>query len=94
MLRETIRNASEKARIALLPVSTAVMVAVPTLSAWAAESDAAFDVQATATAAIDEVKTLMLFVIAAGAAAGVAVSVSTVGVDYVIKRIKTLKKAG
>lgn len=93
-VKERLSVISEKARVAALPVTTAAMVAVPTVCSWAADASGDFDINTVTTTAMKEVSTTMLFVIGAAATASVGVACATVGVDYVIKRIKTLKKAG
>ncbi|MEY8352120.1 hypothetical protein AALB39_02065 [Lachnospiraceae bacterium 54-53] len=83
----------EKVRACALPVVTGVMVAVPALSAYAAGEGTGteIDLATITTDAVNSLKGDMLIVI--GATTGVAVALIgiTVGVSYLLKKLKGLR---
>lgn len=94
-----VKQVVDKAKIALIPVSTAAMVAVPTMYSWASDvsglSDASdLDLAAITTQAIGEMKGSMTTVIIAVTGVAVSITVITVGVAFLLKKLKGLKSQG
>lgn len=85
-----MRNLKEKAKVLALPVSTAVMTGLSTISAFAADPDLA----SITTAAMDQIKGDMLVVITAATTVSVALVSITVGISYLLKKAKGLKSVG
>lgn len=79
----------EKVRACALPVVTGAMVAVPAISAYAADTE--IDLATITTDAVNSLKGDMLIVIAATTGVAVALIGITVGVSYLLKKLKGLK---
>lgn len=82
----------ERVRKVVAPVSTAAMLALPTMSAYAAESTG-IDLSAITTSAMNQITSDMKIVIAAFVAGAVGLVSISVGVSYLLKKAKALKSA-
>lgn len=76
-----------------IPASTAVMMAVPTICAFAAEGDpasgvAGVDINAITTGAFSDLSSTMGVIIAAATGAAISLIGVTVGVKYLLKKIR------
>lgn len=91
-----MKSIKEKLRMAAIPVSTAIMMAPVTMSAFAAEAGvpADIDLAAITSDAMAQIKGDMMTVIAASTAASVVLVSVTVGVSYMLKQAKGLKRVG
>lgn len=95
-----MKSIKEKLRVAAIPVSTAIMMAPATISAFASEVGAgagdavSIDLQTIANDAMTQIKGDMMVVIAASTAASVVLVSVTVGIAYMLKRAKGLKNVG
>lgn len=85
-----MRNVKEKVKALALPVSTAAMAVVPTISALAADVDLA----TITTDAMTQIKGDMIIVITAATTVSVALVSITVGISYLLKKAKGLKNMG
>lgn len=82
----------EKVRVAALPVTTAAMVAVPTFMSYAAESGAAdVDLATITNEAMTSIKGDMMVVIVAAVGVSVSLIGITVGIAFLLKKLKGLK---
>ncbi|MEW4413831.1 hypothetical protein [Clostridium sp. AN503] len=90
-----MRKLIEKAKALAVPASTAVMLAVPTMSAWAAEAGAdVVDFNTIAGEGIAKTVTIFGIILAAFAGGAVGIAASNVGVQYIIKKINGLRQVG
>lgn len=93
-----MKSIKEKLRVAAIPVSTAIMMAPVTISAFASEVGAgdsvSIDLPTIANDAMTQIKSDMMVVIAASTAASVVLVSVTVGIAYMLKRAKGLKNVG
>lgn len=89
-----MRKLIEKARNLAIPVSTAVMLAVPTVNAWAAESGVGDVVDFNTIASEASTKTAGYFgiILAAFAGGAVGIAAASVGVSYLLKKIQGLRQ--
>lgn len=87
----------DKVRRFAIPVSTALMLAPCTISAFAAEGEsgaAGIDLPAITSSAMTQIQSDMTVVIAASAAASITLVSITVGIAYLIKKAKGMKSVG
>lgn len=90
-----MKRFKERIKYAALPVSTAIMMAPVTMSAFAAEGDAAgVDLASITADAMSQIKGDLTLVIAAAAGAAIGLISITVGVAYLQKKAKGLKDVG
>jgi hypothetical protein len=85
-----VSNVLEKVRSASLPLVTTAMVAVPTMFAFAAD-EVGVDLSTITTQAVNSLKTDMLVVITATTGVAVSLVGITVGISFLMKKLKGLK---
>lgn len=87
-----MQKIKERFKVAVLPLSTAVMMAPASMSAFASEATGTEIDLATITAdAMSKISGDMKIVIAAAAGASIALIGITVGISYLQKKAKGLK---
>lgn len=92
-----MKSIKEKLKAVAIPVSTAVMMAPVTMSAFAAEvgsGESGIDLSTITTDAMTQIKSDMFIVITASTAAAIALVSVTVGISYLLKKAKGLKSVG
>lgn len=85
-----VSNVLEKVRSVSLPLVTTAMVAVPTMFAFAAD-EVGVDLSTITTQAVNSLKTDMLVVITATTGVAVSLVGITVGISFLMKKLKGLK---
>ena len=81
----------EKVRAAALPVVTTAMVAIPSMMAFAADESAAVDLSTITNEAVNSLKGDMIIVIAATTGVAVSLIGITVGIAFLMKKLKGLR---
>lgn len=90
-----MKRFKERIKHAALPLSTAIMMAPVTMSAFAAEGGAAdIDLATITNNAMSQIKGDMTLIIAAAAGAAIGLISITVGIAYLQKKAKGLKNVG
>lgn len=82
-----------KAKMAVVPLTTTAMVMIPSVCAFASESGSSdsVDIRTITTETFGKLQGDMTFIVGVAAAAAIALIGITVGVAFLIKRAKGLK---